>query len=67
MLLPWFREDAAYTAQVWQIAMDHLADPEPAPRVFAAAALGTVDPAKAAPHIQPLLQDPDPDVRKHIR
>ncbi len=52
-----------YADQAWQLALDHLTNPEPVSRVYAASAAAELRPDEAARYIAPLLQDPEKDVR----
>ncbi len=57
----------SYAEQAWQLALKHLADPDPVGRIYAAADVGRMRPFEAAPHLRPLLQDPDEDVRQCVK
>lgn len=61
-VLPVFK-GTIYADQAWQLALDHLTNPEPVSRVYAASAAAILRPDEAARYIAPLLEDPDKDVR----
>lgn len=65
-VMPCFK-GTAYAAEAWQLAINHLTDPEPVPRLYAADAAAILRPEEAARHIAPLLQDPDKDTRDAVK
>jgi HEAT repeat protein len=65
-ILPIFK-GTAYAPEAWQLALDHLTDPDPVPRSYAADAVAILRPEEAARHIAPLLQDPDKETRDAVK